>query len=361
MTSPHPSGEATGLDRAGAVEAIQNLLDVRRFADARTRAVALLGEQPDDPQALGLLAQALLGLGEHASALQAAQQVIAASPEDEWGYRLASLAHEGLGQFWYARDAAQRATALAPHFWPAWIQLADTARALSPYGPEAHQAAAEALRLAPHEAAVQVTYGVTLMHRDIGAARSAFEEALRLDPGNAAARNNLAVLDLRANKFRQAGEGLIRAAAADPRDTVAQDNLRAAVHTAVGWACVAVFVFIALLAKPLLLQHHVTGQLPILYAIIWIVTETLALGVLAWWLLQLSPRLRRHLWYLVTRDATLSVLVLSVVAVGVLGTVGLTTAGTLGLTTRILTLVVAIAARILTEISARRLQREHTD
>ncbi|OHV58951.1 tetratricopeptide repeat protein [Pseudofrankia sp. BMG5.36] len=355
MTSPPSSGEATGLDRAAAVGAIENLLDVRRFADARARAAALLGEQPDDPRVLCLLAQTLLGLGEHASALQTAQRAIAVSPEEEWGHRLASLAYEKLGQYWFARDAAQRATILAPHRWQAWIQLADTAHALASEHQALH-AATEALRLAPHKSAPHVVYGRLLMERDPIRARSAFEEALRVEPGDAAARNNLAVLDLRTNNLRQAGEGLIRAAAANPQDTVAQHNLRVTVHAIVSRTCLAVFVFTILVARSLTIVGEAMGRVQLPFAIIWIVTEALALGYLTWWLRQLTAPLRRHLWYLVSRDAILSVVVAGLAVVGILGTVGVVTSGPVGLTTRALALLVVIAVRILTAISVRRLR-----
>jgi tetratricopeptide (TPR) repeat protein len=360
VTTPHSSGEVTGLDHAAAVAAIQNLLDVHRFADARARAAALLREQPDDPQVLCLLAQALLGVGDHASALQAAQRAIAASPEEEWGHRLASSAYAELARPRLARDAARRATALAPHLWEAWVQLAAAAHVVAWPAHEARHAATEALRLAPHEAEPHVAYGTTVMRGDPARARSAFEEALRLDPGNTAALNNLAVLDFRTVKLRRAGEGLVRAAAADPRDTVAQYNLRVTVQAVIARTCVAVTAVAIVLAKPLFFLGKAADRIPTPFTIIWIVAEALALGFLAWWLRRLTPTLRRHLWYLVSRHAMLRVLVAGLVVVGVLSTVGVVTSGPVALTTRILTLLVVIAVRVLTGISARRLLDEPT-
>jgi Flp pilus assembly protein TadD len=352
-----PSGEAGGLDRATAVEAIDHLLDVGRYDDARGRAAALLGQHPDDGHVLCLLARALLGVGDAAGALQVAQRSVAVGPDDEWAHRLVSVAFDRLGRPQLARDAARRATALAPNLWQGWVQLADTAQDVAWGEQEAVHAATQAIRLAPQEASPHIAYGRIFMRSNPAHARFAFEEALRRDPGNAAARNNLAVLDLRTSKFRRAGEGLIRAAAADPRNTVAQHNLRLAVYAIVGRACLAVVVFTLVLARPLLLLGDATGRLPVPFAIIWIVGEAVGLSFLAWWLRRLTPPLRRHLWYLIGRDPMLRVLVASLAVVGLLGTVGVLTWGPLGLASRVLTVLVVVAVRVLTGVASRRLRR----
>lgn len=350
MTLQHPSGDAAGASRDTAVEAIRHLLDVRRFPEARTRASALVAERPADREALCLLAQALLGEGYPSGAMNAAQQAIAADPEHEWGYRLASIAHQKLGQRRHARDAAYRATSLAPHAWQGWVQLADASRGLPGLEAEALHAAGEARRLAPHEPAVHVNYGVAVMRSDPAGARTAFEEALRLDPMNYAAQNNLAVVDLRRRRLRRAGEGLIRAAAADPRDTLAQHNLRVAAHRIL-WR---VYLVVGLATFALALANGDEGRSPVPTPLAagWLGVEVLALSLLAWWLRRLTPPLRRHLWRLVTRDPVLRIFAAALAAMAVLGTLGIVVPGPAGFNLRVLAFLVLIAARLLSLISA---------
>lgn len=88
----------------------------------------------------------------------------------------------------------------------------------------------------------------------------------------------------------------------------------------------------------------------------WIAAEVLTLGFLAWWLRRLTSPLRRHLWYVVTRDPVLRIFAASFTALAVLGTVGLLAPGRAGFNARVLALLVLLAARILSLISVARLR-----
>jgi tetratricopeptide (TPR) repeat protein len=100
-------------------------------------------------------------------------------------------------------------------------------------------AAREAVLLDPNSPDAQVQIGVALAAgADVAAAREAYLMALRLDPGNSAALNNLAVLDLQSGAPGAAARNLAAALAADPHGTVARRNLDAValrVLRRVGW------------------------------------------------------------------------------------------------------------------------------
>jgi tetratricopeptide (TPR) repeat protein len=112
-------------------------------------------------------------------------------------------------------------------------------------GASAHQlqAARVAVRLEPTSVDGHLQIGTALAAGgDVAGARDAYHEVLRLDPGNAAALNNLAVLALQAGAHRAAAHSLAAALAADPQDRDAQRNLDVvAVWAArrVGWLLLA--------------------------------------------------------------------------------------------------------------------------
>ena len=79
------------------------------------------------------------------------------------------------------------------------------------------QVAGRGLTLAPSEPSMHLVHGLAAMEAKMtGLARASFLKTLELDPDNASARNNLAVLDLRQNRFAKAVTGFGSALSADP-------------------------------------------------------------------------------------------------------------------------------------------------
>src|SRR5205085_1970848 len=82
------------------------------------------------------------------------------------------------------------------------------------------------LRVGPNAASMHLAYGeAALACKLADEAARAFEKVLALDPANAPARNNLAILDLRRNRFGKAIDGFGSALRADPRLDLARRNI----------------------------------------------------------------------------------------------------------------------------------------
>jgi tetratricopeptide (TPR) repeat protein len=97
---------------------------------------------------------------------------------------------------------------------------------------DAFRAAVHAQRLAPQEPEVHNSRGrVFQAISDPAAARRSYQEALRLDPQNPTARNNLAIVELRQGRTTLAGERLGEVLADRPTEALYQDNARTAART----------------------------------------------------------------------------------------------------------------------------------
>ena len=89
-------------------------------------------------------------------------------------------------------------------------------------------AAREAVLIDPNSTDAQVQIGAALAaDGDVDAARVAYFEALRRDPGNTAALNNLAVLEMQSGSAAEAARHLASALAANPQGVSARRNLDA--------------------------------------------------------------------------------------------------------------------------------------
>jgi tetratricopeptide (TPR) repeat protein len=210
------------------------LLDVGRFEQARVALGEYLASSPQSVEALCLLARShQLGRDYH-EMLLAADHAVAAAPASEWAHRLRSIALGKLRLPLQAVAAARHAVELAPYAWQPYVIMVDALLASggSEARREAYQAALHAQRLAPHEPEVHNSRGrVFQAISDPGAARRAYQEALRLDPQNPTAHNNLAIVELRRGRTTLAGERLGEVLADRPTETLYQENARTAART----------------------------------------------------------------------------------------------------------------------------------
>lgn len=175
---------------------VRALLDLDRYAEARTLVGSLLAEDPDDPDLHGLHAQALIGLGDFAGALAAGNRVVGLSPHEEWGHRICALVLHRLGQHAEATEAAAAAVRLAPNHWQTHLAYAQTAIDARGMGKHARAAAERAVQLGPNEAASHFALGLVAQRlSDDATARAAYARTLALDPGHAMAVHHLTVLD----------------------------------------------------------------------------------------------------------------------------------------------------------------------
>jgi tetratricopeptide (TPR) repeat protein len=156
-------------------------------ADGRPRAAIellrpVLVVHPELSAAWCRISVAYLDAGELDQSLDAAKRAITLG-ERSWAHRLASLALVELGRHAEAVASAREAVRRDPVDWRCHVALAEALGSTAPS--DAVAAARKAVELAPHEARPHEVLGdAALRVRDTGLARSAYRDALRLDPGN---------------------------------------------------------------------------------------------------------------------------------------------------------------------------------
>lgn len=206
------SDGGTGLaaERAGYFNTL------KRYPDAERVARDALAQTPEHPRLLLELAVALWGADRAEEALDVCQAAIAAAPEEERGYRVHALVLLKLGRHDEAIEAASVAVRLAPH----GPYPADTMSLVLYRAGHLRPAYAEARRhitLDPHNPDGHCRVGAILTDvKDYALARQAYQEALRLNPEHALARNNLARVELLTGRTAKALRGFLDSGRADP-------------------------------------------------------------------------------------------------------------------------------------------------
>ena len=245
----------TSLGESAAARA-EAALDLRRFDEALRAAGQVIAQQPGAALGHLLLTRALLGLRRPAEAQRAAETGLAAEPRSEWLLRLRALALRHQGRHREALAAAAEAVATAPNEplvqFVRSLCLADLRR-----WPAARDAAAEAVRQGPGRSELHRQLGNCLFWsarrrpaaQETAEAEVHLRRAVALEPGSAAALNDLGVV-LQATGRREEAARLFRAAlAAEPSLWAAKVNLLGAqVGRAVFAFCASLAVFFAGLA-----------------------------------------------------------------------------------------------------------------
>lgn len=204
----------------------RTLIDLGRHDQAKAELAKALADDPASTEAWCLLAQCEQKTGDIEAMLRASSQALASNPDSEWGHRLQALAQHKLGWHADAVRTAREAVRLAPNQWQQYVVLVTAMMPLKQLRGEAALAADRAVELAPLQSETHLTRGVLLGSMgNLVAAERNYREALRLDPENAAARNNLATIELRGNKLESATAGFAAALAENPKLQVARDNI----------------------------------------------------------------------------------------------------------------------------------------
>jgi Flp pilus assembly protein TadD len=213
-------GFTSSLQRA------KTALDLRRPDEALQHLDRALAMAPHDDRLWCLRAQAMLQLERPDDALDAARRAAGLDPNEEWSHRLASVALVNLGRPHDAVREAREAVHLAPHLPIVRVQLAQAMAAVPTMRRAAYDEALAAVTLDPNEPECHLVVADTA--RKLGwtrQAEAAYRQVLSMDPANAAAMNNLAVLRLQQGRTGEALSGFTAAAAHDPRMEVARRNV----------------------------------------------------------------------------------------------------------------------------------------
>jgi len=159
---------------------------------------AVLSEDPHDLDALGRLGDAQLADHDPDGALRTAVTAIALAPDRELGHRQASIACSRRGRHREAIAHAEDAVRLAPAEPSAFLALARALLRAKRDLERARRAAVRAMVIAPEASEPHLVFGmVAAAEGEQAAAEAAFRRAVQLHPGNMAARNELARLELR--------------------------------------------------------------------------------------------------------------------------------------------------------------------
>lgn len=213
---------------------IRALVDLGRHQEARTALGTYLAGTPDSVEALCLLGLCELELGAQGAALRAANQAIAVAPEFDWAHRLRALALKRQGDYDDARLAAEEAVRLDPNDYSNHHTLAAVLLALAERAPmmapremmAARAAALRAVELAPHEPSAHIIAGLTAGALQLtDAEQASYHEALRLDPDNAIAMNNLAAMDMQSFRLGRAAQRVVAGLQLDPHEEILRRNL----------------------------------------------------------------------------------------------------------------------------------------
>ena len=238
------TGVASALDRAAM------LGDLGRWDEAAPVLGSVIASDPHNRRALCLLSLARINQSAYDEAFAAAQAAISAAPDDEWPYRLASISLSRLGRHAEAVAMARRAVELAPHQSEGFRALALALRSRGGNLDEARAMAAQGLALAPHAADSFLTVGsVEAAAGRTTEAEEAFRQALRIDPNNSVAHNELTRLHLGKRRFGTPtglaadAHGFAAAVRSDPRSQVSRRNVDLVIH--VFLARTAYLIFLA--------------------------------------------------------------------------------------------------------------------
>lgn len=219
---------------------VEHLLSIRRGTEAVAEATRLLARNPDDAEAVRLLALAHDVAGNRAEAVAWSRRAVAAAPDDHRAHVLLSRTLRGARAFQEAAEAAYEALRLAPGDASA---ASSYAVALSDAGHprEAEWAARRAVELSPTDPASHLNLGYVLHRVQPDAARRAYEECLRLDPANALAIQNLGALKSKSSPM-EAIDKFAASLAVDPSLDIARENLSRTLNRRL-WIILIITVF----------------------------------------------------------------------------------------------------------------------
>jgi Flp pilus assembly protein TadD len=205
----------------------QTLIDLGRKRDAETILRTFLSQDTENARALCLLTQTMLGTGRTSETRGMAMRAVSSNPESEHAHRLLAIASSESGLFHDAETAAREAVRLAPFMWQTHFTLGSVLRESSGHGTkmEALHSALRAVEIAPHESMIHNLVGICYASLgDKNTAAGAYAEAIRLDPNNALAMNNLAALQMNRGKLTAASATLRSGLSAAPQEATLRRN-----------------------------------------------------------------------------------------------------------------------------------------
>lgn len=175
----------------------EQLIEIGRHGDAIPLLTKARGMDVNDYTIPCMTALAFYGLGEYKNGIRYAEEAIQIEPEAEWGHRLRSVCLSSIGGHREAVKSAREAVRLHPYE-PATHLTLSNALLEAGKPDKAREAAEPLLELDPYSHDTHYTLGnIHLAKGDNRLAETSFREALKVKPDSADARNNLGVALLR--------------------------------------------------------------------------------------------------------------------------------------------------------------------
>lgn len=265
---------------AGANARARLLLDARRPVEAEAMLAEGLASNPDDVEAWLLLTVSLQQQDRLPAAIQAAERACALAPDLAEAHVQRSRALCRFGRRWDACDAAAIAIRLEPDCWTGHASRAEALAEAAAARPPAHVAgnlarrrglreavahAERAIALAPFQSGAW--FALAIAHDLAGhrrAAAAAYRRVLALEPEEAGAANNLALLALRRGRLGPATDLLLAGVRARPAGGVWVGNLYVVLSRAILLAALA----LVLASGAAVLVVRVGPGLPWAYAVL---------------------------------------------------------------------------------------------
>jgi tetratricopeptide (TPR) repeat protein len=175
----------------------------------------------------------ILQLNRLDDAEAALKSALALAPDEEWFHRLDAAIKEQQCDFPEALDAVDEALRLAPEE-PQGHHLRSVILNSMRRRSDAREAAERAVSLAPHESAFHRQLGNLWLEDDPVCAETHYRAALRIDPNNPAALNNLGVALNKQKRTREAAIAFKSALLLNPTMSEARRNTHSTVQQLLG-------------------------------------------------------------------------------------------------------------------------------
>jgi predicted Zn-dependent protease len=212
----------------------ETLLELGRSSEARAALASLLAVEPENVEALVVLAEIQAAEGDPRGSRATAQRVLALEPDHLQALQLAAAACLDLDDVGEGIRLAREAVARAPWFSGSHALLAQAVGRRARGRAEALQAAERAIEFEPNDPIGYVAAGnVEMAHGKWKKAETWYRRALEVEPHNAVARTNLARAQESRGALSPAFRGTTSVLAVDPQDADALEALEETVYTTV--------------------------------------------------------------------------------------------------------------------------------
>jgi tetratricopeptide (TPR) repeat protein len=202
-----------------------NLMDQERYEDAQLIFKTILSENPTHYAAQMNQGVCFLATEQYDKAAKIFHVVHAANPKDLKALYYCGVSFEKIGAFEFACQFLERYLKEKPHDYSSWVMLSSASNKNGKHS-DALKYSMKALSLEPTRALSYNNLGAALMDLELfEEAKTAFDTALALEPGNLDTLSNLASIDTRNENYHVAIERYEELLSLHTKDSVAYKSV----------------------------------------------------------------------------------------------------------------------------------------